>query len=197
MFSATDDPGGFFALRPMPASVFDIASPFGSGAQLFLQRFTKNSAELLPQHAAGISIAAAQARLTFGASGGAIEIFGMTDRSGKDAFNQALSTNRAKNAENALRSAMSLGSFNASFSNGLGEEFEKQYFPKDQDGSSNDRFRGVICYLWESISTARDVGLRIQIGFAGPPLTEGDARTSVLGPLHLGRLRATPRSSFA
>ncbi len=197
MFFATNDPGGFFSLRPMPNSVFDIASPFGSGAQLVLQRFPKNSAQLLPQHSAGISVAAAQARQTFGASGGAIELFGLTDRSGQDAFNIGLSTNRARNAENALRIAMSLGDFSASFSNGLGEEFEKLYFPNDKDGSSNDSFRGVVCYLWESIATARDVGLRLQISFAAPPLPAGDRRTSVLGPLHLGRLRATPRSSFA
>lgn len=197
MFSATDDPGGFFALRPLPKLLFDIASPFGSGAQLFLLRFPKNSAQLLPQHLAGVSLAAAQAKQTFGESAGALEVYGLTDRSGTDAFNLGLSTQRAKNAETALRGAMGLGSFNQSFSNGLGEEFEKLYFPNFKDGSSADQFRGVVCYLWESIATARDVGLRIQVAFAAPPMSDDDGRKSVLGPLHMGRVRMTPRSTFA
>jgi hypothetical protein len=197
MFSVIADPKGFFALRPLPKSLFDIASPFGSGAQLFLLRFPKNSATLLPQHLAGIGIAAAQARLTFGSSSGVIEAYGMTDRSGSDAFNKQLSVKRAENVKNTLLGAMGLSGSGGSFSNGLGEQFEKEYFPESPEDSSNDAFRGVVCYLWESIATARDAALRIQIAFANPPMSNETGRATLLGPLNLGRLRSSPRSVFS
>ncbi len=197
MFSVIQDPTGFFALRPLPSTLFDIASPFGSGAQLFLLRFPKNSATLLPQHLVGIGFAVAQARSTFGSSSGAIEAYGLADRSGSDAFNKQLSDKRAVNVKNTLVGAMGIGDFGTSFSNGLGEQFEKEYFPDDPDNSTNDAFRGVVCYLWESIATARDVALRIQISFATPPMSNRTGRATLLGPLNLGRLRSTPRSVFS
>ena len=196
MFTFIDSPTGQFTLLPFPAEFFDTASPFGNGALLLLNQFANNSAVLRAAHVQGILIAAAQASATFGTGFGALEVYGLTDRTGSEALNLELSTRRAQAALSALSSAMALGSTNVVFSNGLGERFADEYFQK-ADNTRDAQFRGVACYLWESFSTAIDPILRLNVSFAAPPTGGGGKRRLFLGALHMGRLRAQPRPPFA
>ena len=195
MFTAVDSPTGHFALVPIPARFFEVPPPFGAGALLVLNRFANNSAALLPPHMAGIQIAAAQARSSFGSSSGACEVYGITDRTGSETLNRELSKRRAQAALSALTSAMSLLDGAITFSNGLGERFADEYF-QASDNSRDENFRGVACYIWESFATATDPFLKVNVAFAAPPLGGGDGRRVFLAALHMGRHRAQPLSVF-
>jgi hypothetical protein len=192
MFSEVRSPTGHFSLLPLPAIFFDIPPPFGAGAMLVLNKFANNSSKLLPQHMIGISTAASQGKGIVGAC----EVYGITDRAGSEDLNKALSVKRANAALTALKTALSLESFNTVFANGLGERFADEYF-KNADNSREAGFRGVVCYLWQSFATATDASLKINVAFASPPDGGGDRRRAFLAPLHMGRLRTTPRSPFA
>lgn len=196
MFTTVDSPSGHFILLPFPNDFLELPNPFGVGGLLILNKFANNSARLHPEHVRGIAIAAAQGTATFGAGSGALECYGITDRSGSETLNKVLSTRRAEAALGALGTAMGLGQSNVRFANGLGERFADEYFGQGED-SRNDVFRGVVCYLWESLSAATDPVLRINIAFAAPPLEGGGRRRIFLAALHMGRLRALPRSPFA
>ncbi|MEO8027226.1 MAG: OmpA family protein, partial [Bryobacteraceae bacterium] len=164
MFSEVRSPTGHFALVPMPGTFFENPSPFGGSALLVLNRFDNNSAKLRSEHLQGITVAAAQA------SGRVkvLELYGITDRSGSDALNMALSIRRADAALAALSTALGLGPNNITFANGLGERFADQYFMLKQN-ARDPTMRGVACYLWDSLSTARDPFLRVAVAFAAPP----------------------------
>jgi OmpA family len=195
MFTTVESPTGHFTLIRFPEDFHELPNPFGSGGLLILNRFANNSAQLQSEHKRGLLIAASQARETFGAGNGALEVYGTTDRSGSESLNKALSTRRAEAALATLRDAMALSPSSFTFANGLGERFADEYFAQGED-SRNDVFRGVLCYLWESFSTATDAVLRINVAFAAPPL-EGDGRRRIfLAALHMGRLRAQPPSPF-
>jgi OmpA family len=196
MFIPTDSPTGHFTLLPMPREFFETPPPFGGGALLVLNKFANNSASLRAEHMVGIRIAAAQAAATFGPSTGSLEVYGLTDRTGSEQLNKDLSGRRARAALEALRAAMGLGDFRATFANGLGERFAAEYFEL-ADNSRDDMFRGVACYLWESFTMARDPILRLEISFATPPTGGSPRRRVFLAALHMGRLRAQPASPFA
>jgi hypothetical protein len=202
MFSRVDSNTGHFKILPLPADLFLDPSPFGDGALLFLKKFDNNSAALLPAHSQGILLAAGQALATFGQnSRPALEAYGITDRSGSDALNKSLSTKRAQNALDAMIAAMSLSSDRITFANGLGERFADEYFQIKDDRSDpsfrNENFRGVALYIWQSLSTAQETGLRLNVAFAAPPTGGGPGRKNFLSFLHLGRIRALPRSPFS
>jgi hypothetical protein len=197
MFTAVSSPTGHFTLLPIPEEFFETPSPFGSGALLVLNKFANNSAALQAAHLEGILIAAAQAKQTFGANGGACEAYGLTDRTGSEQLNLELSARRAKAALTAMSEAMGFQDFNTQFSNGLGERFADEYFQlRDGKEGRDDNFRGVACYFWESFSTATDTALRINVAFASPPAGGGGRRRTFLAALHLGRHRAQPASPF-
>lgn len=192
MFTSVDSPSGHFTLLPIPREFFEFSSPFGGSAMLILQKFKNNSSQLLSEHMRGIAIAASQA------SGGvsACEVYGVTDRSGSEDLNRALSLQRATNALEALKPALGLLPFNTTFAGGLGERFADEYHQR-ADNERNDLFRGVVCYLWESLGAATDTVLKIEVSFAAPPLGGFGRRRIFLPPLHMGRLRTVPRPPFA
>jgi len=187
MFTVIDNPTGHFTLLPFPSSLFFEPPPFGAGAMLVLNEFRLNSSKLNAEHVRGMTILAGQAQATWGGVELAVgEFFGVTDRSGSDSFNQKLSTQRAKSARDALWGVLGLGDANLTFSVGLGEQFAAEYY-QEADNTQHGGFRGVACYLWESLSTARDPGLRIEIASASPPEGGFGNRRIFLPPLHLGR----------
>jgi hypothetical protein len=195
MFTVVTSPTGHFTLAPIPDRFFEIPPPFGAGALLVLNRFANNSAALLPEHIQGIQIAAAQARLSFGPNSGACEVYGITDRTGSEELNRQLSARRAQAALTALSGAIGLLGGSIQFSNGLGERFADEYFQlADGKPGQDANFRGAACYIWESLSTATDPFLRVNVAFASPP--SGGGNRSFLAALHMGRLRAQPVSPF-
>jgi hypothetical protein len=195
MFKAFEDPKGCFSFQPIPSKFFLEPSPFGNGALLILHRYANNASDIDSRHVFGVKETVAQVRETFGERSGALEFYGISDRTGSDRYNKALSAAKAKNALNRFVAELGFQSFNHTFSNGLGETFEAEYFDA-KDGTAHEGFRGVACYFWESSSTARDPMLTTSIAFAKPHSKGSAQETSLFGPLHLGRLRATPRSTF-
>jgi hypothetical protein len=202
MFAVVQSPTEHFLIAPLPPSFFETPPPFGGGAMLILNKFDNNSASLRAEHVQGILIAAAQAS----GNVSACEAYGITDRTGSESFNLALSTRRANTALAALNTALSLGSSRLTFANGLGERFADEYFQladgtesgkKKGTTGRNEDFRGVVCYLWESFATATDPFLQVSIAFAAPPTGGGGLSRTFLPALHMGRLRAQPRSPFA
>ncbi|MFO0915865.1 MAG: hypothetical protein U0795_23100 [Pirellulales bacterium] len=196
MFTFTESPTGKFTLIPMPDRFFEFPSSNSGGALLILNGFANNSATLLAEHHLGILIAATQAMASFGTGSGALEFYGVTDRTGSDEYNLQLSRQRAATALNVMKSAMGLADHLVAFSNGLGERLADEYYQK-QDNTRSDGLRGVACYLWDSVNRATDPFFRLEIAFAAPPTGGDPARRALLGPLHLGRLKSSPRSPFA
>jgi len=192
MFTRVGSPTGHFILDPLPASLFEFPPAFGGAALLRLVRFDNNSAALRPEHLQGIAIAAQQA----GGQMQACECYGVTDRSGSEELNRALSSRRAQTALTSLTSALGLTEARVTFANGLGERFAAEYFAM-ADNQREGGFRGVACYLWESFAVATDPFLKISVSFASPPDGGGGQSKILLSPLHMGRLRAQPRSPFA
>lgn len=194
MFAPVDDPKGNWSFVPIPRKFFLEATPFGGGAVLILNKFLNNSGAVLTTHSPGIAVAIAQARANFGPGNGVLEVYGLTDRTGSDAYNLDLSAKRAKNALLFLKVGLGLSDFNLTWSAGLGERFAAEYY-QEKDSTIDANFRGVACYLWDSFSTATDIALQLHIKFASPPGGAG-AERSLLGPLHLGRFRSSPPSPF-
>lgn len=97
----------------------------------------------------------------------ALEIYGITDRKGSEAVNKVVSTQRANAALGPLKKMLGLSPLSTTFANGLGERFADEYHQ------------------------------RVSVGFATPPTGGGGQGAVFLSPLHMGRLRAQPRSSFA
>lgn len=195
MFTQVIDPLGFYSLYPMPRTFFETPSPYGNGAMLILNNYPNNSTSITPMHAAGIAIAVAQANAVTGQGEAVLEAYGVTDRTGSDAYNLALSAKRAKIVVETMRSALGSLDWKASWSAGLGERFAAEYY-SEVDSTRDSRMRGVVCYIWDSISEARDPFLRTEIQFASPPGSD-PARRGMLGPLHLGRYKSVPPSPFA
>lgn len=191
MFKAFDDPKGNFSFFPLPSLFFLDPSPFGNGALLVLKKFALNSTALSAAHGAGIKQAAGQVISTFGKDQGSLEVYGLTDRSGSETINMTVSAARANTVLRAVKAALGLSDFHMTSSMGLGERFADEY-QENRDNTKNENMRGVACYFWESISTARDPMLVTSIKFAKPP--NGGP---LLGPLFLGRFRSTPPSPFA
>ncbi|GJD54755.1 OmpA family protein [Methylobacterium dankookense] len=195
MFKPFDDPKGCFSFQGLPSKFFLDPSPFGNGALLILHQYANNAMDIDSRHVSGVKQAVAQVRETFGESSGALEFYGITDRTGSDSYNKTLSTTRARNALNRFIAELGFTNSNHTFSNGLGESFDAEYFDA-KDGTAHAGFRGVACYFWESSLTARDPVLTTSIAFAKPHSKGSAQESSLLGPLHLGRLRANPRSTF-
>lgn len=196
MFTFTEGPTGKFTLIPMPDRFFEFPSSNSGGALLILNGFANNSATLTSEHNQGILIAATQAMASFGTGSGALEFYGITDRTGSADYNLQLSRQRAATALSAMRSAMGLQDRMLAFSNGLGERLADEYY-QQQDNTRSDGFRGVACYLWDSLNRATDPFFQLEIAFAAPPTGGDPARRALLAPLHLGRLKSAPRSPFA
>ena len=109
MFTEVRSPTGHFSLLPFPSNFFETPPPFGAGGLLVLNRFKNNSADLLPEHLAGIQLAAGQANLTFGVGSGACEVYGITDRTGSEDLNRELSSRRARGLNGTERGHESSG----------------------------------------------------------------------------------------
>lgn len=196
MFTFTESPTGKFTLIPMPNRFFELPSPSGGGALLILNGFANNSANLQSEHFQGIQIAAAQAAASFGAGSGALEFYGITDRTGTAEYNLQLSRLRAATALNTMRATMGLADRMVTFSNGLGERLAEEYF-EHLDNTRSEGFRGVACYIWESMNRATDPFFQLEVAFAAPPTGGSPTNRVLLAPLHLGRLKSSPRSPFA
>lgn len=198
MFVTVASNDGSFLIRPIPKVFFFDPVPFGAGAMLILTNFPLNSSNLTAEHIRGVTILASQAQAAWGSRslGGLSvgEFLGITDRSGGDKSNERLSLKRAKTARDALWAAMGKSDVDLSFSHGLGEQFAARYYGQ-KDGTRSAGFRGVVCYLWESSTTARDVGLKLAIKAAAPPEGGFGLSRQFLPPLHLGR--KVPNSPFA
>jgi hypothetical protein len=186
MFATVESPTGHFHIRAMPPRFFLDPSPFGDGGMLILNSFKNNSSKLAGEHYRGVEIFAAQAKAAFESGFGAGEFYGITDRSGSEAYNYKMSRFRADNAKSALWAAMGFTDERGSHVEGLGERFAAEYYGK-ADNSRHEGFRGVACYLWQSFATARDPILRMEIAAAGPPDGGGDFRRLYLAALHMGR----------
>lgn len=191
MFTPFSDPGGNFAFVPMPAKLFSDPPVFGGGALLVLNQFATNATSISAKHSAGIKFAAAQVRANFGQDEGVLEVYGVTDRTGSEKVNNTISAARARNVLTTVKATLGLSEFHLTASAGLGERFADEY-RQEKDGSKDANMRGVACYFWESIATARDPMLVLSIKFARPP--KGDV---LLAPLFLGRFQSSPPSPFA
>ncbi len=191
-FSPVVSNTGHFTITPFPATLFETPPPFGAGALLVLNKYDNDSFSMRSEHALGISIAAAQAANSVRA----LEIYGITDRAGSESHNLTLSRRRAETARTALMTALGLGPNSITFANGLGERFAAEFFDLKGENDRDPTMRGVACYLWDSFAVATDPFLQVSVAFATPP-TGGGRFRSFLAALHMGRLRAQPRSIFS
>jgi hypothetical protein len=117
-------------------------------------------------------------------AGGGVSVIGLTDRSGSDSHNKALSDRRVARTIEFLRQEIPTG-LNLKQATGFGEAVAKQ--EGDVDGSSDERFRSVLVFLHPAAAPVTqtktiEVAAKSFIAFIGSSVGTMPGMTFVIVP---------------